>query len=103
MARGHGAITVMIFETGWTMDRLRGKIPGAVKGQHITPLKKHHLVKRCTALKLSKDRLERGPQGLGGKRIQHLSHGGVARGTLNAVARFHVGFCPLLVLVEKRW
>src|SRR6266849_6604780 len=103
MQIGHRAVTVMLFETRLTMDRFGGKISSAVKGQQITPLKKHHLVQRFPALKLSKDRLERRPQGLGGKRIQNLSHVGVARGTLNAVDRFQVGFCPLVVIVEKRW
>ena len=68
------------------MDRLRGTIPGAVKGQQRTPLKKHHLVKRFTALKLSKDRLERRPQGLGGKRIQNLSQVVYSNSADNSIA-----------------
>src|SRR5713101_3978174 len=97
MRIGHRAVTVMLFETRLTMDRFGGKISSAVKGQQITPLKKHHLFKRFPALKLSKDGLERRPKRLGGKRIKNLSHVGVTRGTCNAVDSFQVGLCPLFV------
>ena len=48
-------------------------------------LDKDHLFKRLAALELTKDLLERGPQGLRLDRIKGLAHRGITRRSLDAV------------------
>ena len=55
-----------------TVDGRRGEIPGAIKGDQIMAVEKHHGFKRLPMLELSKDEREGMPQGLRGNGIEAL-------------------------------
>src|SRR5260370_4491316 len=85
------------------MNRLGGKIHGAIEGKQTTAHEKDEILKRLAALQLPKAACKQRPQGFRGNGIEHLSHVGVARGAFNAVDGVQVAFGALLVKIEEGW
>src|SRR6267143_6436974 len=60
---GDRAVAVFLVQARVTVDGMGGEIPGAIQGDQIMAVEKHHGFKCLPTLELSQDELERRSQG----------------------------------------